>query len=42
MTRKEILQIAKPILFDEDMIRAILDGKKEETRRNVRKDEAGC
>lgn len=28
MTRSEILQIAKPILFNTDMVRAILDGRK--------------
>lgn len=33
MTRQEVLQIAKPILFNTEMVKAILDGKKMVTRR---------
>lgn len=35
MTRSELLQIAKPILFNTDMVRAILEDRKGATRRNV-------
>lgn len=36
MTREEILQIAKPILFNTQMVCAILDNRKKTTRRIVK------
>lgn len=36
MNKKELLKTAKPILFNTDMVKAILDGKKTETRRTMK------
>lgn len=40
--REEILLKAKPILFNTDMIRAILDGRKTVTRRIVKNNPEEC
>lgn len=36
MTKQELLQIAKPILFNTEMVKAILDSKKTVTRRAIK------
>ena len=36
MTRTEILKTAKPIPFNDEMVRAILDGRKAATRRPIK------
>lgn len=40
--RKELLSKAKPILFNTDMVRAILDGRKTVTRRIVKNNPEEC
>lgn len=36
MTRSELLQIAKPILFNTEMVKAVLEGRKTVTRRVIK------
>lgn len=36
MNREDLLKVAKPILFNTDMVRAILDNKKTETRKVIK------
>jgi len=38
MTREELLAIAKPILFNTEMVKAILEGRKKATRRLIKTD----
>lgn len=42
MTKNEMLKIAKPILFNTEMVQAILDGRKSVTRRVAKKSQPTC
>lgn len=42
MTRSEILQTAKPILFGTEMVKAILDNRKTVTRRPIKNNPVEC
>lgn len=41
MTRKELLEILKPILFNTEMVWALLEGRKTVTRRVIKPQPCG-